>query len=286
MPDNREKETRQMNVTLPKEEFAKLDRGETHSNNGVRYDNGSLSAIPDIQPINNEANNNASGKKPAAKTRKTSTQPSPIIIMAPAEEKQEETFVERVVGAATKAAAEQLCQEEVLDWAFALVKKKAKQFWRWLNDIPESQIATSEQELIPHNSSDLATIDAEDNSIPDTRIEVSEDTAFNIIEYAKYHARELAKTIHLLQSICIKDEITGEERVLRDHYIQELIEDEARQSMEFLSSQDALLDEGTRTAFTDFLNGYIRNGDRLIPIPLNPEPCDKELNHEKRDSGT
>ena len=284
MPDNREKETRQMNVTLPKEEFAKLDRGETHSNNGIRYDNGSLSAIPDIQPISNQTSS-TSYKKPA-KTRKKSNQPSPIIIMAPVEEKQEEPFVEKVADTIIQSTVEALVQEEVLDWAFALVKKKAKQFWRWLNDIPEPQIADSEQAVAPHNSSDLSTIDAENNSIPDTRIDVSEETAFNIIEYAKYHARELAKTIHLLQNICIKDEITGEERVLRDHYIQELIEDEARQSMEFLSGQDTLLDEGTRTAFADFLNGYIRNGDRLIPIPLKMEPCDRELNHEKRDSGT
>ena len=286
MPDNREKETRQMNVTLPKEEFAKLDRGETHSNNGIRYDNGSLSAIPDIQPINNQTDNNTSRKSLAVKKPKPIESPQPIVIEAPVEEKQEETLLEKTVGIAAQTIAEQLVREEFLDWAFALAKKKAKQFWRWLNDIPEPQIATSEQGLTPHNSSDLATIDAEDNSIPDTRIDVSEETAFNIIEYAKYHARELAKTVHLLQNICIKDEITGEERVLRDHYIQELIEDEARQSMEFLSGQDALLDEGTRTAFADFLNGYIRNGDRLIPIPLKTEPCDKELNHEERDPGT
>lgn len=286
MPDNREKETRQMNVTLPKEEFAKLDRGETHSNNGVRYDNGALSAIPDIQPINNKANDNASGKKPAAKTPKPSEPPPLIVFAPPVEEKQEETLLEKAVGLATQTVAEQLCQEEFLDWAFSRLKRKGRQFWRWLNNEPEPPAAGSDTALTTQKASSPPATDARNDSIPGARIEVSEETAFNLVEYAKYHARELAKTLYLLQSICIKDEITGEERVLRDYCIKQLIEDEARQSMEYLVGQNALLDDGTRSAFSDFLNGYIRNGDRLIPIPRQAEPGENEVNHEERDPGT
>ena len=286
MPDNGEKETRQMNVTLPKEEFAKLDRGETHSNYGIRYDNGSLSAIPDIQPINNKANNNTSGKKPAAKTPKPSEPPPQIVFASPIEEKQEETLFEKAIGLATQTAIEQLFQEEVLDLVVARAKKRWQKFLRWLNNEPEPPVAVSGNALTSQNTSGLPATDAGNDSIPDARIEVSEETAFNLVEYAKYHARELAKTLHLLQSICIKDEITGEERVLRDYYIKQLIEDEARQSMEYLVGQNALLDDGTRSAFSEFLNGYIRNGDRLIPIPRQAEPCENEVNHEERDPGT
>ena len=232
------------------------------------------------------ANNNTSGKKPAAKTSKPSEPPPPIVLAPPVEEKQEETLFEKAVGLATQTAIEQLCQEEVLDLVVARAKKRWQKFLRWLNNEPESPMTVSGNALTSQNTSGLPATDAGNDSIPDARIEVSEETAFNLVEYAKYHARELAKTLHLLQSICIKDEITGEERVLRDYYIKQLIEDEARQSMEYLVGQNALLDDGTRSAFSDFLNGYIRNGDRLIPIPRQAEPCENEVNHEERDPGT
>ena len=48
------KKSRIMKVTMDDDEFEKLDRGETHSDKGVRNSDGSLSALPDIEEISED----------------------------------------------------------------------------------------------------------------------------------------------------------------------------------------------------------------------------------------
>lgn len=54
MAEEKKKITRVMRVTMDEDEFDKYDRGETHSNSGLRNKTGRLSALPDIAPIEEE----------------------------------------------------------------------------------------------------------------------------------------------------------------------------------------------------------------------------------------
>ena len=54
MPRSSEKETRIMKVTMHPEEFAKFDKGITHSNSGLRNEKGHMSVQPDIAPVSDE----------------------------------------------------------------------------------------------------------------------------------------------------------------------------------------------------------------------------------------
>ena len=51
MAQQKKKVTRIMKVTLDEDEFEKYDSGITHSDNGLRNEQGQLSALPDIAPI-------------------------------------------------------------------------------------------------------------------------------------------------------------------------------------------------------------------------------------------
>lgn len=51
MAREKKKVTRVMRVTTDEDEFDKYDRGETHSNSGLRNEAGRLSTLPDIAPI-------------------------------------------------------------------------------------------------------------------------------------------------------------------------------------------------------------------------------------------
>lgn len=54
MAEEKKKITRVMRVMMDEDEFDKYDRGETHSNSGLRNETGRLSALPDIAPIEDE----------------------------------------------------------------------------------------------------------------------------------------------------------------------------------------------------------------------------------------
>lgn len=43
-----------MKVTLDEDEFKKFDNGETHSDSGLRSENGKLSALSDIAPLSED----------------------------------------------------------------------------------------------------------------------------------------------------------------------------------------------------------------------------------------
>ena len=54
MAQQKKKVTRIMKVTLDEDEFEKYDSGVTHSDNGLRNEQGQLSALPDIAPVSED----------------------------------------------------------------------------------------------------------------------------------------------------------------------------------------------------------------------------------------
>ena len=80
-------------------------------------------------------------------------------------------------------------------------------------------------------------------------------------------AKRLSAMIYLLSKITVKNEKTQEEYVIEQAYIKQLLSEESRNTMEMLVANTQLLDEGSAICFSDFLNGYVRNGNQLIAIP-------------------
>ena len=59
---------------------------------------------------------------------------------------------------------------------------------------------------------------------------------------------------------------TDEEYMIEQSYIKQLVSEESRSTMEVLVENGQVLDEETVICFTDFLNGYTRNGNKRIPF--------------------
>ena len=55
--------------------------------------------------------------------------------------------------------------------------------------------------------------------------------------------------------------------MLEQSYIKELVSEEAEHTMRVLVANKQILDKETVICFTDFLDGYLRNGELRIPVP-------------------
>ena len=55
--------------------------------------------------------------------------------------------------------------------------------------------------------------------------------------------------------------------MLEQSYIKELVSEEAEHTMRVLVANKQILDKETVICFTDFLDGYLRNGELRIPLP-------------------
>lgn len=100
---------------------------------------------------------------------------------------------------------------------------------------------------------------------------VNEEQAELIVAEARKKAKELSAMIYLLSNLCIKDEKSNEECIIEQSYIKQLVSEEATNTMRLLTEnrQLQLIDDETALSFTDFLNGYVRNGEQLVPIPIH-----------------
>ncbi len=99
---------------------------------------------------------------------------------------------------------------------------------------------------------------------------VNEEQAELIVAETRRKEKELSAMIYLLSNLCIKDEKSDEERIIEQSCIKQLVSDEATNTMKILTKnrQLHLIDDEIALLFTDFLNGYVRNGERLVPIPI------------------
>ena len=101
------------------------------------------------------------------------------------------------------------------------------------------------------------------------KIVVSGEDAAKLVAAVREESKRLSAMIYLLSNIVVKDDKTQEEYVIEQAYIKQLVSEESRNTMEMLVANRQLLDEGTAVCFSDFLNGYIRNGKQRIAIPVS-----------------
>ena len=99
------------------------------------------------------------------------------------------------------------------------------------------------------------------------KVVVSGETAEKLVMAMRQKAKELSAMIFLLSNIEIKDEKSESEYMLEQSYIKELVSVEAEHTMRVLVANKQILDKETVICFTDFLDGYLRNGELRIPVP-------------------
>ena len=75
----------------------------------------------------------------------------------------------------------------------------------------------------------------------------------------------------LWSNISIKDEKSDSEYIIEQACITQLLSEDVHKTVEALVANKQLLDESTVRTLSDYLEGYLTNGDRRIPIPIKLE---------------
>ena len=257
-----QKETRIMKVTMDSEDFQKYDEGNIHSNHGIRNSKGQLSALPDIEPVTEE-------DLPEREVIKTET----VYIEA----ERQETSIGTIVGEAISSIIVDIISDPEIQKGIA---ELGKTFWyhkvkpridktiHWIKS--DNKLQTKAPLPSSNNKSVSNTkYKVETNNEQCGKITISEEEAAKLIEATKEEARRLAAMIYLLSNISIKDTKTEDEYILEQAYIKQLLSDESKNTMKKLVENEMFLDKQTVMYFTDFLDGYIRNGEKKIAIPID-----------------
>ena len=81
-------------------------------------------------------------------------------------------------------------------------------------------------------------------------------------------AAQLAILMYVWGNLSIKDEKTNEEYKIEQNCIIQLLNDDARKTIQTLVSNRQLLDESTAKTLSDYLDGYLNSEKGLVPIPV------------------
>lgn len=206
MAGEKKKVTRVMRVTMDEEEFDKFDRGETHSDSGLRNEAGRLSALPDIAPV-----------------EETDLPERKVVVYQDRYLGQDETTIgQKLAAGAAKTVVEILCNPEVQE-AFCML---ASTFWHY-KAMPKIQgiISKMNGENQPYakaerilekehtkaqNVVDHQEISQLEEAIPNdensANFIVNEEQAQMLVTEARKKAKELSAMIFLLSNLCIKKE--------------------------------------------------------------------------------
>ncbi len=271
MAQRKKKVTRIMKVTLDEDEFEKYDSGITHSDNGLRNEQGQLSALPDITPISE------------------SDLPYREVVV------REPVYIERGKEHARSSTGSIIGYAviEVLEGIFSDPENQAqlaelgREFWRhkvrpritdviyWLKSDNKFEIKVKQLASAPAPKEEIA-YQLEVTNTDQEKYIVSGEKAAELVRKMQDKACELSAMIYLLSHICVKDVKTDTEYMLEQTYIQQLVSDEAKTTMRQLMAHKQILDAGTVACFSDFLNGYLRNGNERIPLPVDNSIADRD----------
>ena len=275
--ENKRKETRVMRVTMDADEFEKYDQGITHSDSGLRDENGKLSALPDIEPISDE-------DLPYREVIKTEQ-----VYVQPNYPSTGEMIAQIVSQKIAESIIDILSDPEVQ----AQIAHYGKKFWKtklkphissafeWIKGAKHT---TKAEQLIKEreqSTQKIKGVEIQNNGNNSYRYVVSEAQAEQIISEAKKEAKRLSAMIFLLSNIYIKDEKSDSEYKLEQEFIKQLVSDESTKTMKILLENSYLLDDETALCFDDFLHGYIRKDNQLIPLPSHNIKNDNSKNEVK-----
>lgn len=256
------KETRIMKVTMDKEEFEKYDKGIIHSDSGLRNDKGRLSVLPDIEPIS-EAD---------LPEREIVRQETVYVKKVP----ERESIGTVISHAVADIFIEVLSDPEVQEG----LAKLGKAFWyhkvkpqlegavQWVKS--DKKFETKAFRCIESNPPQTdVTYELEVVDKDQKKITVSGAEAKKLVAMMREEAKRLSAMIYLLSNITVKDKKTQDEYVIEQTYIKQLLSEESTSTMKTLVAHRQLLDESTVLCFDDWLAGYVRNGEQLVPIPIH-----------------
>lgn len=248
MPNSNEQmETRVMKVTMKKEAFDLFDKGELHSDSGIRDSQGKIRVHPDIEPY---VENDISQDDKVLLPQKSSTSVGQQVGSALAE-----VVGEIIVYVITNPDVHRAVAKGVKSFW----KTKVKPVFHALKG-NRSERLTASKIIEDHHKKMQASENDQEKYV------VSGEQAVLIVEAMKQKARELSAMIYLLSNLYVKDEKTDEEYLIEQSYIKQLVSEESRSTMEVLVENGQVLDKETVICFTEFLNGYIRNGNKRIPF--------------------
>ena len=259
MAEQDKKETRIMKVTLSAKEFAKYDKGITHSDKGLRTDKGHMSALPDISPVSEE-------------DLPTRT----VYIPQPVNTCSEKPTFGQVAKQEIKYAAADTASQLLNDpYVQAAIWNKAKNVWHnyikplFTRKKKDIYYQTKAEQLLAQRQN-LPTTDVtyeiETVNKNHERILVTGEQAEQLVASLRQEARKLSAMIYLLSNIAVKDDKNGTEYTIEEECIKQLISEEATSTMQTLVAHRQLIDEDMAICFDDWLNGYIRNGEQRIQL--------------------
>lgn len=263
MANSKKKETRIMRVTMDADEFEKYDKGITHSDSGLRNENGRLSALPDIAPVTND-------DLPYQEVIKTET-------VYVENKSTNNSFGAKLGHAIADVVVDVFSDPEIQEglanlgkafWYYK-VKPRINNAIQWMKN--DEKFETKASRLVA-SSKPSAETSYEVEVVDQVRgkIIVSGEEATKLVRAVREEAKRLSAMIYLLSNITVKDDKTQEEYMIEQAYIKQLVSDESRNTMETLIANRQLLDEGTAICFSDFLNGYVRHGEQRIAISISP----------------
>ena len=255
------KVTRIMKVTLEEDEFEKFDRGEIHSDNGLRGEKGKLSALPDIAPISED-------DLPTREVVRTE------VVCESVREKP--SVGVKIAQAGVDIVGEVLSDPEIQEGIALLIRT----YWHYkvkpkilthVQQIKDSFTQETKASKVASKSRTTETIayQFETKNEQGDQIVVTGEQAERLLSEFRQKAKEFSAMIFILSSICVKDEKTQEEYVLEQSYLKQLASEESISTMRILTQHKQLLDEGTALCLSDFLKGYVRSGEQLVRIPIN-----------------
>lgn len=256
------KESRVMKVTMDADEFEKFDRGITHSDNGVRTEEGRLSALPDIAPISED-------DLPQREVVRTE------VVYSEHHQSKGRRFVEAAMDFAWDVTVDVLSDPDIQEKLAEL----GKTFWDYkVRPLIDSTIQCLKGDKKLETKALRLKLEKEVESAPEYQVIVNDPThgkitvsgeqAQMLVDEMRNEVQRLSALIFLLSNIVVKDEKTQEEYVLEQAYIKQLACEESRAFMEMLLKNPSLLDQETVSRFTDYMNGYVRSGDQMIAIPI------------------
>lgn len=289
--------THKMNVTFKNEdEHKKFMHGETHSDKGIRYNNGSLGSQPDIEVIDE-------AERDSESIREFDYQQE--YLRTPEKYEEEDGFATEIIKeiivdlvdvvgeTITEILSDEKKREYLVlvasNWWHGKVIFGAKKTWSSIIEkvstgteiiqsdfsgktkaeqlLSESKERAKTTELSAANSTFVEPVeDIDDKS--QYRESISREAAQRQFEQIKVLAILLADKIRNLSNAYIREcDMSPEDCLLRKNTIKELTTQEVMNSIKLLLENDSFfLDNSTSRIFSEFLAGNLIIGDRLVPI--------------------